>query len=94
MINIRILESCGSFTCRPLELIFSECISNRAFPSLCRKYAVTFFFKNYQFKLKFGIQTNLNKRNSMMMMFNFAVLDNKYFSWAGLVQKFKIACSK
>ena len=29
-----------------------------------------------------------------MMMFTFSVFDRKYFSWANLVQKFKIVCSK
>ena len=49
--------------------------------------------QNCQFKLKFGTKTNLNKRNSMMM-FTFSVFDHKYLSWANLVQKFKIVCSK
>ena len=38
-------------------------------------------------------ETNLNMRNSMMM-FTFSVFDHKYLSWANLVQKFKILCSK
>ena len=45
-----------------------------------------------QFKLKLGTKTNLNMRNSMM--FTFSVFDHKYLSWAKLVQKFKIICSK
>ena len=49
--------------------------------------------QNCQFKLKFGTKTNLNMRNSMMM-FRFSVFDHKHLSWANLVQKFKIACSK
>ena len=49
--------------------------------------------QNCQFKLKFGTKTNLNMRSSMMM-FTFSVFDHKYLSWANLVQKFKIVCSK
>ena len=47
--------------------------------------------QNCQFKLKFGIKTNLNKRNLKMIFF---VFNHKYLSRANLVQKFKIACSK
>ena len=49
--------------------------------------------QNCSFKLKFGIKTNLNMRNSMMM-FTFSVFDHKYISWANLVQKFKIVQSE
>ena len=38
-------------------------------------------------------ESNLNMRNSMMM-FTFPLFDHKYLSWANLVQKFKIVCSK
>ena len=33
MISIRMLKICGKSICRPLELIFHECISNGIFPS-------------------------------------------------------------
>ena len=46
-----------------------------------------------QFELKLGIKTNFNKQNSMMM-FTFCVIEHKYPSWANLVQKFKLVCSK
>ena len=49
--------------------------------------------QNCRFKLKFGTKTNLNKLNSMMMFF-FSVFDHKYLSWANLVRKCKIFCSK
>ena len=49
--------------------------------------------RNCPFKLKFGTKTNLDKRNSIMML-TFSVFDHKYLSWANLAQKFKIACSK
>ena len=49
--------------------------------------------KNCQFKLKFGTKTNLKMHNSMTML-TFSVFDNKYLSWANLVPKFKIVCSK
>ena len=49
--------------------------------------------QNFQFKLKFGTRANLNQRNSMMML-NFPVFDHTYLSWANLVLKFKIVCSK
>ena len=49
--------------------------------------------QNCQFKLKFGTKTNLNMQNSMMI-FTFSAFDHKYLSWANLVQKFKIVCSK
>ena len=49
--------------------------------------------QNCQFKLKFGTKTNLNMQNSMMI-FTFSAFDHKYLSWANLVQKLKIACSK
>ena len=42
--------------------------------------------QNYQFKRNFGIKTNLNMRNSVMM-FTFSVFDRKY-RWANLVQNF------
>ena len=37
MISIRMLKICGKSICRPLELIFSECISNGVFPSEWKK---------------------------------------------------------
>ena len=46
--------------------------------------------QNYQFKLKFSTQANLNKQNSMIM-FTFAVLNQKYPFLANLVQKTTIA---
>ena len=49
--------------------------------------------QNCQFKLKLCTKTNLNLCNSIMA-FTFSVFDHKYLSWANLVQKFKIACSK
>ena len=49
--------------------------------------------QNCSFKLKFGVKTNLNMRNSMMM-FTFSVFDHKYLSWATLFQKFEIVQSK
>ena len=48
--------------------------------------------QNCQFKLKFGTKTNLYLWNSMT--FTFFIFDHKYRSWANLVQKFKIVCSK
>ena len=48
--------------------------------------------KIVSFKLKFSTKTNLNKCN--LMMFTFSVFVHKYLSWANLVQKFKLACSK
>ena len=44
--------------------------------------------QNCQFKLKFGTKTNSNMQNSMMM-FTFFVFNNKYPSWANLIQKFQ-----
>ena len=38
--------------------------------------------------MKFGNQTNLNVL-SLMVMFTFSVLDQKYSFWANLVQKLK-----
>ena len=40
MIGIRILKICGKSICRPLELIFNECISNGIFPSEWKKVNV------------------------------------------------------
>ena len=45
--------------------------------------------QNYQFKLKFGTDTNSNMQNSMVM-FTFSVFDQKYPFWGNLVQKVKI----
>ena len=42
--------------------------------------------QNCQFKLQFGVLTNSNMLNSMVV-FTFAVLDQKYPFWANLVQK-------
>ena len=39
-----------------------------------------------QFKLKFGIETNLNMQNSMTL-FTFSVLEHKHPFWANLVKK-------
>ena len=39
--------------------------------------------------MKFGVQTNSNMMN-LMVMFNFSLLDWKYIFWANLVQKTKI----
>ena len=49
--------------------------------------------QNCQFKLKFDTKTKLSMWNSVMMP-TFSVFDHKYLSWANLVQKFKIVCSK
>ena len=32
-ISIRMLKICGNLVCRPLELIFNDCLANRIFPS-------------------------------------------------------------
>ena len=45
--------------------------------------------QNYQLKLKFGTYANSNMQNSMVM-FTFSVYDQKYPSWAILVQKVRI----
>ena len=37
MISIRMLKICGKSICRPLELIFNECISNGVFSSEWKK---------------------------------------------------------
>ena len=37
MISIRKLKIFGKYLCRPLELIFNECISNGIFPSERKK---------------------------------------------------------
>ena len=37
MISIWMLKICGKSSCRPLELIFNECISNCVFPSEWKK---------------------------------------------------------
>ena len=47
--------------------------------------------QNYQFKLKFGNQINLNMHNSVVR-FTFSVFNRKYPSWENLVPKFKIIC--
>ena len=49
--------------------------------------------QNCQFKLKFGTMTNSNMWNSFTML-TLSVFDHKYFSWAHLIQKFKIVYSK
>ena len=49
--------------------------------------------QNCQFKLKFGTKTNSNMQNSKTM-FTFSVFNHKYPSWANLIQKSKIVCSK
>ena len=46
--------------------------------------------QNCQFKLKFGMETDLNMQSSVVV-FIFSDLDWKYFFWANLVQKIKIA---
>ena len=45
--------------------------------------------QNYQFKLKFGTKTNLNKQNSMAL-FTFSGLEQNHPPWANLIQKIKI----
>ena len=42
--------------------------------------------QNSQFKLKFGIQTNLNVKNSIMM-FVFSIFDRKYPFFGGICSK-------
>ena len=46
--------------------------------------------QDLQFKLKFGSWTNSNMQNSMVV-FTFAVLDQKHPFFSNLVQKIKIA---
>ena len=41
---------------------------------------------NFQVKLKFGIYTNSNMHN-LILMFTFSVFDWEYFVWANLVKK-------
>ena len=63
---------------------FSVC--HRKFPFLgkfCQKN------QNWQFKLKFGTQTNSNMQNSMAL-FIFSVLDRKHPFWANLAQKIEV----
>ena len=46
---------------------------------------------NSLFKMKFGIKTNLNMLNPMVMS-KFSVLDQNYLFWENLVHKIKIVC--
>ena len=46
-------------------------------------------YQNCHFKLKFGMYSNSNMENSMVI-FNFSIFDWKYPFWVNLVQKFKI----
>ena len=46
-------------------------------------------YQNCHFKLKFGMYSNSNMDNSMVI-FNFSIFDWKYPFWVNLVQKFKI----
>ena len=48
-------------------------------------------YQNCLFEMKFGIQTNSNMLN-LMVMFTFCILDQKYPFWADLVQKIKTVC--
>ena len=43
MISIRMLKTCGKSICRPLELIFNECILNGVFPWELKKRTHTLF---------------------------------------------------
>ena len=45
--------------------------------------------KDYQFKLKFGTQNNLNVQN-LVLMFTLSVFEGKCLFWANLVQTVKI----
>ena len=45
--------------------------------------------QNYEFKLKFGTETDSNMQNSMEL-FTFSVIHRKHSFWANLVQKIKI----
>ena len=36
-ISIQMLKICGNSLCRPLELIFNDCLANGIFPSNCKK---------------------------------------------------------
>ena len=40
--------------------------------------------ENCQFKLKFGTQNNSNKQNSLV--FTFSIFEQKYPTWANVVQ--------
>ena len=46
--------------------------------------------RNCLFKVKFGAHTNSDMQNSMVM-FTFSFFDQRYFFWANLAQKVKIA---
>ena len=54
---------------------------------LLRKFAPK--CQNYQFKMQFGIKTNLNMRSSAVM-FTFFILNQKYPFCLKLVEKIKI----
>ena len=49
--------------------------------------------QNNQFELIFGMRTNPNMQNSMVI-FTFFVLDRKYPFWVTLVPEWKIVCLK
>ena len=51
------------------------------------------FWKIARMPLLSKLRPDLNMRNSMIML-TFSVFDHKYPSWASLVQKLKIVCSK
>ena len=36
-ISIRMIKTCGKSSCKPLQLIFSQCIDTGSFPSECKK---------------------------------------------------------
>ena len=46
--------------------------------------------QNFQFKLKFGTETNAGMQNSMVVL-NSLVFGRKYLFWINLVQKIEIA---
>ena len=57
-------------------------MENTLFEQICSKT------RNCEFKLKFGIYTNLNMQNSMAL-FTLPVLDQKHPFWVNLVQNIK-----
>ena len=63
--------------------LFLLLIGNNLFGQICFKKS------NDQFKLKFGICTNSNMQNSIVV-FTFFVFDQKFIFWENLVQNVKI----
>ena len=87
-VSIRMIKICGKSSCKPLQLIFSQCIDTGSFPSECKKANVIPVHKkghkkclnNYRLVPLVPIWGKIFERLIFNEMFRFLIENNLFFS--------------